>query len=220
MCCDSLVTRLYVCMSFQLAPIIWIPPKNFKPKKNGKKKVTKIVLTAEWILIFSYYRNPNGFTVDSHLQCAQCNANVHVGTGGYRNLELHINSKACKDRQKTEAQTEKKSKSLLSFFGPRKPTKQNVPRVATPPLVHAEPIQQINTAGQTLLPPSPQKIQDEHDATLLQTDKDTYLFDKSKGCPHAIGILQKLQEKMDLIPKETAPAGPEHPLAVFSDGDR
>ena len=106
---------------------------------------------------------------------------------------------------------------MLSFFGPRKPTKQNVPRVATPPLVHAEPIQQINTAGQTLLPPSPQKIQVEHDATLLQTDKDTYLFDKSKGCPHAIGILQKLQEKMDLIPKETAPAGPEHPLAVFSE---
>jgi hypothetical protein len=84
------------------------------------------------VLIFGYFRTSNTFTIDSHVKCPQCNVDVHVGTGGSRNLDLHLTSKACKDRQKAAAQLEKKSKSLLSFFGPQKPTKHNVPRVASP----------------------------------------------------------------------------------------
>lgn len=81
---------------------------------------------------------------------------------------------------------------LLSFFGPQKSAKQNLPRVMSPSPVHADPAQPIEMP-ETSLPRPPQ------------------------GCQHAIGILRKLQEKMELIPKETAPAGPEHPLAIFSE---
>ena len=73
------------------------------------------------VLIFGYFRTFNMFTVDSHLKCPQCNVDIYVGTGGSRNLDLHLTSKACKDRQKAAAQPEKKSKSLLSLFGPRAP---------------------------------------------------------------------------------------------------
>ena len=100
------------------------------------------------------------FTVDSHLKCPQCNVDIYVGTGGSRNLDLHLTSKACKDRQKAAAQPEKKSKSLLSFFGPRKPTKHNVPRVASPPPVHADPIQPIELPGPNLPPLNLQKQQE------------------------------------------------------------
>jgi hypothetical protein len=40
-------------------------------------------------------------------------------------------------------------------------------------------------------------------------------FDKAQGCQHATEISQKLQEKLELIPKKIALAGPEHPLAEF-----
>ena len=135
-------------------------------------------------------------------------------------ISTHLTSKACKYRQKAAAQPENKSKSLLSFFGPWKLTKHNVPQVASPPLVHADPIQPIELPGPSFPPPNLQKqqeIQDEHVATLVQTDDNGSLFNKSQGCEHAVEILQKLQEKMESIPKEIPLAGPEHPLAIFSE---
>ncbi|KDR76610.1 hypothetical protein GALMADRAFT_139524 [Galerina marginata CBS 339.88] len=159
-------------------------------------------------------KKPSAFTVDSHLKCEQCNVDVHVGTGGYRNLELHIASKACKDRHKAAAKPEKKSKSLLSFFGSQKPTKPVVPRVKSPPLVHADAITPIDTPGQ--IPPllSPQEIQSRH---LTQPIVPIGNELASQECPHALGILRRLQEKLASIPNETALAGPDHPLAVFSE---
>ena len=37
--------------------------------------------------------------IDTRLCCPDCNTDVHVGTGGTSNLNVHRNSKVCKDRQ-------------------------------------------------------------------------------------------------------------------------
>ena len=161
-----------------------------------------------------YSRKSNAFTVDSHLVCPKCNVQVHVGTGGHQNLDLHLTSKACNNRRKVLEEPTKKSKTLLSFFGPREASKENVPRVRSPTPIHADPVEPILMPGPSLLPP--QTAQDEHATTPL-ADDDMLLSDEPRGCRHAIEILQKLREKLELIPKDIALAGPEHPLAIFSE---
>ena len=180
-----------------------LSPKKWQKKSNEKTDMKTTSKTC-------YSRKFNAFTVDSHLICPKCNVQVHIGTGG-QNLDLHLTSKACNNRRKVLEEPTKKSKTLLSFFGPREASKENVPRVRSPTPIHADPVEPILMPGPSLLPP--QTAQDEHATTPL-ADDDMLLSDEPRGCQHVIEILQKLPEKLELIPKDIALAGPEHPLAL------
>ena len=181
-----------------------LSPKKWQKKSNEKTDMKTTSKTC-------YSRKSNAFTVNSHLVCPKCNVQVHVGTGGHQNLDLHLTSKACNNRRKVLEEPTKKSKTLLSFFGPREASKENVPRVRSPTPIHADPVEPILMPGPSLLPP--QTAQDEHATTPL-ADDDMLLSDEPRGCRHAIETLQILREKLELIPKDIALAGPEHPLAI------
>ena len=82
-------------------------------------------------------RNKSQFTADSKPRCEECNADVHVGTGGMSNLNVHRDSKTCRENETANTlPPQKKEKSLLTFFS-QKMIQQNAPRVASPPPVHA-----------------------------------------------------------------------------------
>ena len=64
-----------------------LSPKKWQKKSNEKTDMKTTSKTC-------YSRKSNAFTVDSHLVCPKCNVQVHVGTGGHQNLDLHLTSKA------------------------------------------------------------------------------------------------------------------------------
>ena len=81
-------------------------------------------------------RNKSQFTADSKLRCEECNADVHVGTSGMSNLNVHRDSKTCRENKTTNTlPPQKKEKSLLTFFS-QKTIQQNTPQVASPPKTH------------------------------------------------------------------------------------
>ena len=126
--------------------------RTLSPKKWQKKSNEKLIW--KWRLkLQCYSRKSNAFTVDSHLVCPKCNVQVHVGTGGHHNLDLHLTSKACNNHRKVLVEPTKNSKTLLSFFGPREASKENVSRVRSPTPIHADPVEPILMPGPSLLPP-------------------------------------------------------------------
>ena len=53
--------------------------------------------------------------IDTRLCCLDCNTDVHVGTGGTSNLNVHCNLKVCKDSQQAQL-IQPQANSLLNFF--------------------------------------------------------------------------------------------------------
>ena len=123
-----------------------LSPKKWQKKSNEKTDMKTMSKTC-------YSRKSNAFTVNSHLVCPKCNVQVHVSTGGHQNLDLHLTSKACNNHRKVLEEPTKKSKTLLSFFGPREASKENVSRVRSPTPIHADPVEPILMPGPSLLPP-------------------------------------------------------------------
>ena len=70
-------------------------------------------------------RNKIQFMADSKLRCEECNADVYVGTGGMSNLNVHRDSKTCRENKTANTlPPQKKEKSLFSFFS-QKTIQQN-----------------------------------------------------------------------------------------------
>ena len=169
-----------------------------------------------------FSKNPKSkeFTVNSSLQCPDCEVDVHVGTGGGKNLELHRNSKTCKESQQVAARpAPKKDKSLLTFFS-RNAQRLNAPRVASPPLVHADPIPVPEACEEQDSPSSAQSSSTQsapHPVSPLPVHvKPSQSPKRQEGCLHALESLKRLEEAMSLIPQDVKIAGPGHPLAGFS----
>ncbi|KAH9026800.1 hypothetical protein EDB84DRAFT_1272964, partial [Lactarius hengduanensis] len=78
--------------------------------------------------------NGEKFTYSSTLECPVCKKVVQVGTAGYKNLEAHQASKACRQsgRECAGYQEPKKPNQVLeAFFKPRAPL--NPSTVSAPP---------------------------------------------------------------------------------------
>ncbi|RDB18817.1 hypothetical protein Hypma_014567 [Hypsizygus marmoreus] len=137
----------------------------------------------------------SAFTVDSKLQCPDCEQTVHVGTGGEKNLESHRTSKACKAKK----QPPNLGTSIRNFFGKKLPATISS-TVTAPPPVHApivSPLVQQTTDGQVV-------------ETALQSDS---------VCAIAVRLLEDILSKIMTMPEEEATKlTMDHPLHVF-DGD-
>jgi hypothetical protein len=155
-------------------------------------------------------RTMGEFTAKSMLKCPECRADVQVGTGGHRNLEIHRASKAChaecswqKAWPKPEARL---NQTLHSFFKAR--ATPNLPLVSAPPPIHApristEPTVNKNSAL-TPLDPSP------------PTDLTNPRGGETEMCAIASELLSRLQRAVERIPSDKPLATVEHWLNEFS----
>ena len=124
---------------------------------------------------------------DSKLHCPDCDTNVHVGTGGISNLNVH-NSKTCQGNKTTKAQPpQKKEKSILNFSS-QNSIQHNTPQVISPPPVHAAPLQ--------------------HESACHP--------ENTTCCPYpsALKLMGELKVGVEAMPKDVEPAPLDHPLAV------
>ena len=130
---------------------------------------------------------------------------MHVGTGGTSNLNVHRNSKVCKDSQQARQLVQPQANSLLNFFS-RKPS------------------QETTNTTRSLLPatvglPLPQPVQGQPPTPSVDPPGADLLIEKANDgpepCPNALRLLKSLKESMELIPKDVPLAQPNHPLAVF-----
>ena len=136
------------------------------------------------------------FNDDSTLLCETCNTNIRVGTGGLVNLDIHKKSKKySKLAEKTKAEKEEEKKkgkhSLRSSFSPVQPKELVAPTTRPPPKV---------------IPTRPHHVQSLQVQELVQHGQ----------CAHATKLLERLQAATNRIPRSTALAGDNHPLAIFS----
>ncbi|KAF8220693.1 hypothetical protein L208DRAFT_1332334 [Tricholoma matsutake] len=147
------------------------------------------------------------YTLDSTLSCPDCDEEVHIGTGGPKNLEIHqCTSKACKVKceQKARGQAKLKQKqdhSLLTFFGPQKVL---VPSTITaPPLVQIQSIQAVTSTSSSSHPS-------------VVNGKAQHLT--SSPTPESNGAKQLLRHLADRIADilDTIPLADEKHLAIFS----
>ena len=142
---------------------------------------------------------------DSKLRCEECNADLHVGTGGMSNLNAHRDSKTCRENKTANTlPPQKKDKSLLSFFS-QKTIQQNAPRVASPPPVHTAPI-------------LPETICDPRGVMPVSNCQGAVVgINRPHPCPIAFKLLQQLKVKIEALPNDIAPPTQlDHPLAAFS----
>jgi hypothetical protein len=170
-----------------------------------------------------------GFTAESVLPCPECGSNIHVGTAGNKNLDIHRDSKACKsehNRRNACAWPKRKpqpNQTLHAFFGV-KPA-PNPSQVYAPPPVHASEARVVvSMAGND--------VEDGHTFGLASGDGNSdgghVLGDaqgdavpvsspgnNSGGCPLAINLLSKLRKGIERIPPTNAIATTEHRLQGF-----
>ena len=136
-------------------------------RKKNRNTLTLIKLLADC-------RSKSQFTADSKLHCPDCDTDVHVGTGGISNLNVHQDSKTCQENNATKTQPlQKKEKSILNFFS-QNSVQQNTPQVVSSPPVHTAPVLSDLTSMKAL---ATQKAQLKHPYPmgigLLLTTNDT-----------------------------------------------
>ena len=130
---------------------------------------------------------------------------MHVGTGGTSNLNVHRDSKTCKENKATNVlPPQKKDKSLLSFFS-RKTIQENAPQVTLPPPVHATPF-------------PPESICQPRGVTPVSDCQSAVVgVNQPDPCLSALKLMQQLKVKIEAMPKDIAlPTQTDHPLAAFS----
>lgn len=83
----------------------------------------------------SIHRNTE-FTFSSKLECPECKKTVHVGTGGYKNLNAHHTSKACQTCAKANKtfKPDRPNQSLDMFLKPQ--VSLNSSMISAPSPVH------------------------------------------------------------------------------------
>ena len=140
---------------------------------------------------------------DSKLHCPDCDTDVHVGTGGISNLNMHQDLKTCWESKATKAQPPQKEKSTLSFFS-QSSVQQNTPQVVLPPPVHATPLQHESTCHpESITPP------------IFNGDK-VIVDNQLCPCPSALKLMWELKVGVEAMPKDVEPTLLDHPLAAFS----
>ena len=145
--------------------------------------------------------------IDTRLCCPDCNTDVHVSTGGTSNLNVHRNSKVCKDSQQARQLIQPQANLLLNFFS-RKTSQDTTNTNTTCSLLPA-------TVGL----PLPQPVQGQLPTPSVDPPGTDLLIkgagDSPEPCPNVLRLLKRLKESMELIPKDIPLAQPNHPLAVF-----
>lgn len=151
------------------------------------------------------------YTTDSTLTCPDCGEEVHVGTGGVKNLDTHRTSSKCKALCERRARSWRKQQqrpdgSLLTFFAPRQTL---VPSTVTaPPSVQAPQVHASASTSQTSMDVNSPVASD---AASVATDSAT---PPAISCGLAIKLLQQLRDRMENIP-HTIPPMIAHHLKVM-----
>jgi hypothetical protein len=144
------------------------------------------------------------FTAESSLPCPECRLNIHVGTAGTKNLDIHQNSKACvaeRNQQNACAWPRPKLKpnqTLHTFFGAK--MAPNPPQVYVPAPVHAPEafsVVLVSRNGDAIPVP-------------LLSGKSFTLDNETLACPIAMDLLSKLCEGMEQIPTTNLTAAEGH----------
>ncbi|KAF8218703.1 hypothetical protein L208DRAFT_1348341, partial [Tricholoma matsutake] len=134
----------------------------------------------------------NEFTEESTLQCPEYTADIHVGTGGRNNLDIHKGSKASSVWPKSKGQT---NRSLHTFFKVKAPL--NPPLVTAPLPIHAPKIlSKLLTLKSNDIPMKPMEP-------------------AFNVCQNASELLSNLCREMNQIPLENPPATGENCLHPF-----
>ncbi|KAH9011145.1 hypothetical protein EDB85DRAFT_1901324 [Lactarius pseudohatsudake] len=183
------------------------------------------------------------FTYSSTLECPVCKKVVQVGTAGYKNLEAHQASKACRQSCREHAGTrpKKPNQVLEAFFKPRAPL--NPSTVSAPPPIHpggaftipeyctldrTEPLANPEAASRAIELESskepPGQPQGQSTMGQLLAPLDAHYFrvpgenqPQSKNiCQKAVRLLQGLEAAVNRIPSDMPRATPEHRLSVFA----
>ncbi|KAH9074231.1 hypothetical protein EDB83DRAFT_2312565 [Lactarius deliciosus] len=170
------------------------------------------------------------FTYSSTLECPICKKVVQVGTAGYKNLEAHQASKACRQscHERAGTRPKKPNQVLEAFFKPRAPL--NPSTVSAPPPIHpggaftipeycaldcTEPLADPEAASRVIEPfelesskEPPGQSQGQSTTGQLLAPLDAHHF--------PIRLLQGLEAAVNRIPSDMPSATPEHRLSVFA----
>jgi hypothetical protein len=144
----------------------------------------------------------NVLFMGSRVECPDCKKLIHVGTGGYKNLDAHRLSKGCRAAASFKAPSTPKAKlnySLHKFFKPQVPLNHCVypPKISCPSSRHLGPLETQLSPLATMTPGGATKIR----AKLCQSQRGIYL-------------LQKLEAAANRIPNDLQIATPQNCLAV------